>query len=360
MKKLSILYVTTNDFTKNNDGGAAGSKRVYEVLRKFADVTPFMINKKSNIQSLMSLIQGHYPPLNNNYIKDALKLADTNNYDWVYFENSANGNLLEIFKKKGYKTSVFFNNCESDYNDVRFSKGGLKKTIYGWLIRKSERKSIELADYRIALSSRDADRLEELYGVKVDKLLPLTLADECSDRMNTESIPDNVLLFGPVGSANLEGFSWFVKNVSPYIDCKTIVAGKGFEAYKEEWETDKVKVIGFVDKKEDAYNMASMVAIPLLSGGGMKIKTAEALMYGKYIFGTDEAFSGYALDYNAVGGLCNSIEDFINCINSYIKDDEKKYNDYSRNAYLRNYSNESSVSIMRDIIQEMGFSEYLE
>ena len=359
MKRLSILYITTNDFTKNNDGGAAGSKRVYEVLRKFADVTPFMINKESNFQSMMSLIQGHYPPLNYRYIKDALKLVEKKHYDWIYFESSANGDLLERFKKKGYKTSVFFNNCEADYNDVRFSKRSLKKTIYGHLIRKSERKSIELADYRIALSSRDADRLEKLYGVKVDKLLPLTLKDDYEDNVASQAIKNNILLFGPVGSANIEGFTWFVKNVSPYLDCETIVAGKGFEAYKGEWETDKVKVVGFVDKKADAYNMASMVAIPLFSGGGMKIKTAEALMYGKYIFGTDEAFSGYDLDYNAVGGICNSKEEFVNCINSHIATEKKMFNEYSRNIYLKSYSIESSVSVMRDIIQEMGFSDHL-
>ena len=45
------------------------------------------------------------------------------------------------------------------------------------------------------------------------------------------------------------------------------------------------------------------------TGSGMKVKTCEALMYGKNILGTDEAFEGYELDTARVGGRCNNAED---------------------------------------------------
>lgn len=38
------------------------------------------------------------------------------------------------------------------------------------------------------------------------------------------------------------------------------------------------------------------MVMPIFSGSGMKVKTAEALMYGKFLIGTKEAFEGYEID----------------------------------------------------------------
>ena len=43
----------------------------------------------------------------------------------------------------------------------------------------------------------------------------------------------------------------------------------------------------------------------------MKTKVAEALMYGKRIIGTREAFSGYEFNAEEVGWLCNTKEEFV-------------------------------------------------
>ena len=41
---------------------------------------------------------------------------------------------------------------------------------------------------------------------------------------------------------------------------------------------------------------AALVIAPIFDGSGMKTKVAEALMHGKHVVGTPEAFSGYAAD----------------------------------------------------------------
>ena len=44
---------------------------------------------------------------------------------------------------------------------------------------------------------------------------------------------------------------------------------------------------------------------PIFEGSGMKLKTCEALMFGKNIIGTPEAFAGYDIDdYTNVGACC--------------------------------------------------------
>lgn len=50
----------------------------------------------------------------------------------------------------------------------------------------------------------------------------------------------------------------------------------------------------------------------------MKTKTAEALMYGKTIIGTKEAFEGYVLDEKAMK-LCSNAQEFIDTALCLIK-----------------------------------------
>ena len=94
--------------------------------------------------------------------------------------------------------------------------------------------------------------------------------------------------------SNKKGIIWFAKNVAPFIDIDIYVIGSGFEKIKKEVEISKnVKVIGKVESLDEWYKEASFVIAPIFSGSGMKTKVAEALMYGKMVVGTKEAFSGY-------------------------------------------------------------------
>ena len=76
-------------------------------------------------------------------------------------------------------------------------------------------------------------------------------------------------------------------------------------------------------------------------------------MYGKYIFGTKEAFEGYDIDFDKVGGLCNTKEEFINNINSHFELDNTKYNKYSRNMFQKKYNTERYISEFRNFLEFM-------
>ena len=61
-------------------------------------------------------------------------------------------------------------------------------------------------------------------------------------------------------------------------------------------------------------------------------------MYGKNIIGTTEAFEGYHADYRRIGGLCNTAQEFIDCINAVVSHPVPRFNTYSRQLFLDNYS----------------------
>lgn len=353
---MKALFITGSDFLDDTYGGPKGSYRNYLLLEEYFEVDIYTITKKSSLRSFLSIMEGFFPPTD---ILDIKKINNINNikkYDLIFLDGSTYGELIRVFKKTSPIIIIFYHNCQHDYIRVRFGeKRSIKKCIYQLLNDKSEKLSTIKADYRITFSLRDANRIKEIYGVNVQKQLPLSIVDKYKKREPVYH-KNSCLLFGPVGAANIEAFSWFIKNVSPKLNCTTIVAGKGFEEYKA-WESDKISVIGFVEDISDLYNIVSCVAIPLFSGGGMKVKTVEALMFGKSIFGTEEAFSGFDIDYKMIGGLCNNADSFVNEINLFFAENNNDYNSYARTLYETKYSLEASKLIFKDIISELDTRE---
>ena len=83
----------------------------------------------------------------------------------------------------------------------------------------------------------------------------------------------------------------------------------------------------------------------------MKVKTCESLMYGKNIIGTDEAFEGYDVDYKQVGGLCNTAQEYIDCLKRFEENPRPRFNAYSRKVYLEKYSYSSIEELFRKVLE---------
>jgi hypothetical protein len=81
----------------------------------------------------------------------------------------------------------------------------------------------------------------------------------------------------------------------------------------------------------------------------MKVKTAEALKYGKYIIGTREALEGY--DTNSdVATVCHDTQSFIKAIQEFHA--PYKFNVASRKLFVEKYSYEASLVKFKAIIKQ--------
>jgi hypothetical protein len=83
---------------------------------------------------------------------------------------------------------------------------------------------------------------------------------------------------------------------------------------------------------------ADFMLFPNFEGSGMKVKTCEALMYGKNIIGTSEAFEGYDVDYDKAGARCNTKEEFRKAIDDFANTPRPRFNTYTREVFINNYS----------------------
>jgi polysaccharide biosynthesis protein PslH len=93
---------------------------------------------------------------------------------------------------------------------------------------------------------------------------------------------------------NREGLEWFLTQVYPQLPPNTTVhiAGRGAE-----WLTTQYPQIhyrGFVPNAQEFMAQARVVAIPTLTGGGVQIKTLDAIASGSLIVATPIALRGIA------------------------------------------------------------------
>ncbi len=355
MSDINVLFISCNGIDDKSIGGPKGTIRNYECMSIYGEITNFHIVKKSNYNSAVSLIEGYYPPMDNAYYREIENIIENKEINIAFFDQSFYGDYVKRCKKKGCKTIVFCHNCEADYNEVRFTNTAniVKKRLYSKRIVKNERQSIQSSDVVVTFSERDANRIKELYGRRADFIIPLGLLDKYTGNKKTE-IKYDVLVFSPVTEANLYGVRWFVNNVAHKINGKVLIAGNGFEQYSKELSRDNVDIIGYVDDIEEVYMSARMVAIPQFIGAGMKVKTAEALMFGKEIIGTKEAFEGYDDDIYNVSSLCNTSDEFIKAINKRIEM-QISSNETARQLYLDKYSINAGNRAFDEIIKELGY-----
>lgn len=188
------------------------------------------------------------------------------------------------------------------------------------VVKKCEKESVDLADRIICLNWRDGQLLKQTYGREADMYLPINMSDVCKEELIKNSHYNKELLFvGSLFEPNYDGIKWFVEKVMSRLpEYKLTIVGRNFEKVRDELQRDNVCVVGSVDDLSSYYYEYPVMVMPILYGAGMKVKTAEALMYGKTILGTAEAFEGYNI--NNVRGifLCQSESDFVDAIKKFI------------------------------------------
>jgi hypothetical protein len=81
-----------------------------------------------------------------------------------------------------------------------------------------------------------------------------------------------------------------------------VVAGHGTHRLKR---VDDVRMLGTVSNVRDFYREVDVVLAPVNRGSGMKVKVAEALVYGRPVVATPPALDGFSPEIRA---LCTQVD----------------------------------------------------
>ena len=260
--------------------------------------------------------------------------------DLLWIDSSQLGRLLKY--NWAIPTIVFYHNIEQLYAKNKVVHEGPIYLPSDWAAKYNGRLAAKKAGSCICLNQRDGNLLEELYQRKADMILPIYLEDcvnpSVLERERTNRGGKKLLFVGSKFPPNVQGIHWFIQNVMPQLpECVLEIVGKGFEELKNQLTRSNVKVIGGVDSLEPYYENAAAVVMPILYGDGMKVKTAEAMMYGKVIFASEEALEGYRVEKLEGVFCCTTAEEFVRKIReNVLLRESPHYNNEIRKYFLDN------------------------
>ena len=359
--KPRVLLITKQIDISPTGGRELLCKLNYEALREIYGerLVLFELPRRplQGILTILNAFKGHIDGLDGYITASALLIIQREKIDMVFVDGSNLGGFVKAVKVMlpNIAVSTFFHNVEARFFlGLLCEKKNLRTVAVLMVNYLAERKSVKYSDKIICMSQRDSLVLQKVYGRQATHVSPMALRDKMQSDFHHRTKPplEKFALFvGGVFYANHAGITWFVQHVVPRIDIKICIVGRGFEAYRAELEIEgKVQVVGSVGELADWYLNAHFVIAPIFDGSGMKTKVAEALMYGKKIIGTQEAFTGYEDVINLVGWCCDSADDFVFAISCAQSEVTKAFCPQLRALYEEKYSFPAAVSRLATIL----------
>lgn len=344
---MNILYIGKT--YREKSGGSLVAERNLYALQQNHKVFTVMLSLDNNKKKLKNIICNKPLGYERKIMQQIKRQITQNNIALIFIDTSVMGGFAKLLKRYKLPIAVFFQNVEQLYFNDKIKIDGKVNAIMKYAARENEKKAVKYADYLITLTQRDSENLQKLYGRKADMVSPMTVADTYKKEAQKIELDTYHLFIGSAFFANKQGIEWYIENVLQYINNKLIIIGKGMGYLSEKYPQANLKNVGFVEDLASYYNNADFVINPVFLGSGMKTKTIEALMYGKTIFGTDEAFIG--VDRQAINciKLCNTADDFINAINNY---NGKKFNQEARDLYLTEYTTNKTIKDFNQLINK--------
>jgi glycosyltransferase involved in cell wall biosynthesis len=165
------------------------------------------------------------------------------------------------------------------------------------LLRRTERRALELASESWMVSHRDMELARELAPKARLRYVPNVVDVEAIEPVPAPGPGTQVLMVADfLYPPNISGAEWLVREVMPRVwerlpGARLRLVGR--ESHRVTGAEDpRIERPGFVEDLRSAYLDATAVAVPLVAGGGTPLKLVEALAYGVPIAATPVASRG--------------------------------------------------------------------
>ena len=267
-----------------------------------------------------------------------------NKYDVIQLEGIFVAPYLEVIRKNS-KAKVIFraHNIEHQVWQklARQKSDPLKRWYLQLLARRIKNYELELLnkfDGMVVFTEQDKTSMLS-FGTRIP-LTVLPIGIDISFYQPDHAKEDFPSLFF-LGSLdwlpNREGIEWFIDNFHKYLvdgdlKAKFYVAGHNIPEQFDDYEVlGKVYIHGEVDDALEFVNSKSIMIVPLLSGGGMRVKIVEGMAMEKCIISTALGAEGINVENGKNIMIANNTDEFYRAIKRCITD-EHHCREIGRNA----------------------------
>ncbi|GAB3866833.1 glycosyltransferase family 4 protein [Hymenobacter segetis] len=169
-------------------------------------------------------------------------------------------------------------------------------------LEKFERRYLRQFDAVAAITEADADRLRALHCPEPVVFIPAGVElDRVQANPEIQPKPRTLFMIGSLDwLPNQEGVEWLLREVWPtfhaeFPDVELHIAGRNAPAHLLNLRADNVFMHGFVESAPAFMQAYDLMLVPLLSGGGMRVKIIEGMALGKAILSTSLGAEGIAV-----------------------------------------------------------------
>ena len=126
---------------------------------------------------------------------------------------------------------------------------------------------------------------------------------------------------------NIEALRFICEEIAPLafesdLGLIFLIAGRNPPEHIIQHAPSNVVFLGFVERLSDFYDQVDVVIAPLLSGGGVKIKVAEAMLYGKAIVTTAIGAEGLGVQNGSELLVADSAREFVDHLEQLLDSEE--------------------------------------
>ncbi|MCL0048702.1 glycosyltransferase family 4 protein [Dehalococcoidia bacterium] len=202
-----------------------------------------------------------------------------------------------------------------------------------------ERFAVKFADHITSVSHEDKDLFVKAYSVNPAKITvipsgtnilnPNFVEERRKVRKELDIEPrDIIVIFHGIYTytPNKEAIDLIISYIAPkigqlYGNVKFIIAGKDVPRFEE----NHIKSLGFVEDIYSLLNVADIAIVPLLRGGGTKLKIFDYMGAGKPIVTTKKGMEGIEAEDGEHAIIVDNVdEEFINAIKYLIENKHER------------------------------------
>jgi len=255
------------------------------------------------------------------------KTLETNEYDIIHLESLFMTPYLGTIKRCS-KAKIILRSHNLEYmiweRLVNSTTNRAKKVylkILASQLKKYESNIINQVDGIASITEEDGQKYKNLGCKKPIVSIPfgVNIAD-----FNAIDLPSKTLDLFHIGSMdwkpNLEGIAWFSEDVWPEIqlsfpNLKLHLAGRNMPDWLIKAKSNGIVNHGEVKTANDFINKHSIMVVPLLSAGGMRIKIIEGMALGKVVISTTIGAEGINYTNRKNILIANNVKEFITQLN---------------------------------------------
>lgn len=291
-----------------------------------------------------------------------IELLSQNTYDFIQVEGAFVAYYIDVIKEH-CSCPVLVRSHNIEYviweRLALNEKNPAKKWFYkhlGKRLRTFEATYYNKADGIAAITEEDKQRLIDLNVHVPIQIVPAgVVLDKYLVAEDREPEPNSIFSISALDwLPNLEGLDWFLKAIWPEIlkrkpELQFHIAGKSTPEWLMNSSFQNVHVHGFVDDAIVFKKTYELMLVPLLSGGGMRVKIIEGLAAKKCIISTTIGAEGIECIHGKDIVIADSPQEWIDAICHYIDhSDERKV--IEQNAFITANTVYENTAITRKYI----------